>query len=302
MGTVARVVGWGLLGLLVILLGFLLEAHWEIRRLPPRLPERTALAEATAGEGGPVRVSWLNTATQRSPGTPPVGHPVFLLEWADGRMFALDTGMDREGAEAFGRVMERLIDAEPIAFHGSVAEQLGPAVSRLRGVAFTHLHNDHTGGLASLCDAMDDPLPVFQTPRQAELGNYTTRPGRAHLAEAGCAHREGLSDGPLFAVPGFPGLFAIEGGGHTPGSTIFVARGGATTWVFAGDVTNFREPLLANEPKPRLYSLLVTPEASGHLETLRTWLAGLDAEPDVRVVVSHDVEAIAETGPPRRAR
>lgn len=293
-----RLLCWTVLALVAVPLAFLAEAHWEIRRLEPQLPDRAALNRAAAVANGPGRVSWLNTATQGSPGSSPVGHPVFLLEWEDGRVFAIDTGMDRAGAEAFGEFLELLLDAEPIEIFGSVSEQLGGDVSRIRGVGFTHLHSDHTGGLASICQATAEPLRVFQTSRQAELGNYTTLPGRTHLADAGCVRFERLSGGPLHAVPDFPGLFAIAAGGHTPGSTVFVAAQGPTTWIFSGDVTNFRKSLIENQPKPRLYSLLVTPEAPAHLETLRRWLGALDAEPGFRVVVSHDVEALAELGLP----
>jgi glyoxylase-like metal-dependent hydrolase (beta-lactamase superfamily II) len=85
---------------------------------------------------------------------------------------------------------------------------------------------------------------------------------------------------------------AVQAGGHTPGSSLFVARVGDTTWVFAGDVANFRSALLANEPKPAVYSLLITPEAPQVLERLRTGLAALDAAPDFSVVVSHDGGAL----------
>ncbi len=301
MRVLLRVVGLALLALVVVPAAFLLEAHREIRQLPPSLPEQGALLAAAAAEPGPQRVSWLNTASQAGRGSPPVGHPVFLLEWADGRVFAIDTGMDRAGAEEFGALLERLMDVEPIEAFGSVAEQLGDEVDRIRGVGFTHLHSDHTGGLASICAGRGESVRVYQTPRQAELGNYTTRPGRTQIEEAGCGGFERLSGGPLYAVPGFRGLFAVEAGGHTPGSTLFATRSGGTTWVFSGDVTNFRQTLLDNEPKPRLYSLLVTPEAPAHLERLRVWLAELDARDGVQVVVSHDVEAIAASGLPRHA-
>jgi hypothetical protein len=68
--------------------------------------------------------------------------------------------------------------------------------------------------------------------------------------------------------------------------------------VFAGDVTNFRAALIENRPKPRAYSLLVTPEAPAVLERLRVWLGDLDARPDLRVVVSHDLDALEASGLP----
>jgi glyoxylase-like metal-dependent hydrolase (beta-lactamase superfamily II) len=291
-------IGWALLLLVAVAAGFLAEAHWEIRGLVPVLPDRGALAALADAADGPVAVSTLNTASQRGPGRPTMAHPAFVLEWADGRLFLIDTGMDRAGALAFGAPMELLIGSEPIEPHGPPAEQLGDAARRVAGVAFTHLHHDHTGGLASLCVAVGRSLPVFQTPWQADRGNYTTRLGRTQLAAAGCARPERLAGGPLQPVPGFPGLAALPVGGHTPGSTVYFAHVKGHTWIFSGDVTNFRQALLDNRPKERVYSLLVTPEAPEPLETLRVWLAALDREPGFTVVVSHDADALAETGPP----
>ena len=139
-------------------------------------------------------------------------------------------------------------------------------------------------------------LDVFQAPLQFERGNYTTATSEEQIADAACATPQRLEGGPLFAVPGFPGLFAIAAGGHTPGSTAYLARVGDTAWMLAGDVSNEQANLLGDVPKPLLYSLLITPEHRGRLGQLRRWLAALDARPDVRVVVSHDVTAIREAG------
>ena len=143
-------VAWVLLA--VILLGgaVLGEAHLEIRGLAPVLPDRAELDELLGAGSGPVRVSYVNTATQRTPGGSATAFPAFILEWADGRLFVIDTGMEREGALAFGKPLERLLGADPIEPHRSLARQLGEAASRVRGVAFTHLHSDHTGGLGAL--------------------------------------------------------------------------------------------------------------------------------------------------------
>jgi glyoxylase-like metal-dependent hydrolase (beta-lactamase superfamily II) len=327
-----------LLLLLVVLLvfaaGVLGEAHREMRGLDPVLPDARSLAALATAADAPVRASYLNTATQRGGGLP-IAHPVFLLEWSDGRLFAIDAGMDRAGALAFGRPMELLLGAEPIEPYGSPGEQLGDAAVRVAGVAFTHLHGDHTGGLPSLCATAGGAegvgagggsrsvgrrtaargLPVFQTPWQADLGNYTTSPGRDSIARASCATPRRLENGPLRAVPGFDGLAAVAVAGHTPGSTIYAAhvqgRAGAhaahgspaagTTWIFAGDVANFRDSLLENRPKPQIYSLLIVPEAPAVLERLRRWLAALDAEPGFRVVVSHDLEALEASALPRHS-
>lgn len=290
---------WLLLLLVGLGLAALGEAHWEMRGLTPVLPEWDALLALVDVADSPVRVSYVNTATQPGVAGSPLSHPAFVLEWADGRIFLIDTGMDREGARAFGRPFELLFGVEPVEPHASVAEQLGPAAERVRGVAFTHLHVDHTGGLASLCaqrEERDAALPVFQIPWQADRGNYTTTPGREHIAESGCGRPERLGAAAGVPVPGFPGLAVVAAGGHTPGSSVYVARVAGATWVFAGDITFTREALLENRPKERIYSLLITPEAPRVLEALRLWLAGLDARPGVTVVVSHDLGALVTGG------
>jgi glyoxylase-like metal-dependent hydrolase (beta-lactamase superfamily II) len=298
MVRVLAVLGLLLVAGLLVLAGFLAEAHFEIRSLDPTIPSAAELADLAGAEDAPSRVAYANTASQRGPnGT--MAHPVFLLEWADGRLFAIDTGMEREAALAFGEPMELLLDAEPAEAYGAPRELLGPATDRIAGVAFTHLHMDHTGGLASICEGRaPTSLPVFQTPWQADRGNYTTSPGRDAVSRAGCARPERLAGGPLHPVPGFPGLAAMQAGGHTPGSTIYFAAVGDTIWVFSGDVTNFKDALLENRPKEKLYSLLITPEAPEPLARLRVWLAGLDAEPGFRVVVSHDHVALEKSGLP----
>ncbi len=100
----------------------------------------------------------------------------------------------------------------------------------------------------------------------------------------------------MYPMPAFPGVVAIAAGGHTPGSTIFAAKVGGTTWILSGDVTIARQALLDNEPKPLVYSLLILPEAPARLERVRLWLAALDAQPQTVVVVSHDQAALEASG------
>jgi glyoxylase-like metal-dependent hydrolase (beta-lactamase superfamily II) len=118
----------------------------------------------------------------------------------------------------------------------------------------------------------------------------------AHVEQASCAEPLRLGGGPLHRFPGFPGLVAFAAGGHTPGSTIFFARVQDRIWVHAGDITNFRENLLLDRPKPWAYSYLITPEARGRLAPLRPWLAGLDQIDAWSVVVSHDHAALLQSG------
>jgi len=299
MGRIAKGLGWIAFAVLATLGIFLAEAHWEIRRIAPLLADRGALDAKLDAPGGPIRLHVINTATQPGgDGGPSIGHPSFRIEWPDGRVFLIDVGMDPAGAEEFGRTLELLIDAEPIQPHGSLAEQLGADAQNVAGVAFTHLHIDHTQGFAELCRSVGRGIDVFETTWQARRGNYTTASGREAVDASGCARKRELADGPVYTVPGFPGLVAVAAGGHTPGSTVYFVRVGDTTWALAGDISNFHDALIENRPKPKLYSLLVTPEATTRLEALRRWLAAIHALPGYEVVVSHDVDAIAASGPP----
>jgi glyoxylase-like metal-dependent hydrolase (beta-lactamase superfamily II) len=295
----------GVVGVLVLAVA-LAEAHVEIRSIHPELPDAAALAALTDVPDAPLRIAYLNTASQRGAAPATLGHPAFLLDWADGRRFLIDLGMERDQALVFGRLTGLAFGSDPIVTYGSPAEQLGPEVQRIRGVAFTHLHNDHTGGLPGLCRALARPLPLFQTPWQAELGNFSTRPGRAHLEAADCVRVERLPARPLSLIPGFPGLAVVAGAGHTPGSSVFAARVQGLTWLLAGDITNFRINLDEDRPKAWIYSAFIVPESRERLAELRRWLRELDALPGFRVVVSHDLEALERSGlpavaPPGRA-
>ena len=68
-----------------------------------------------------------------------------------------------------------------------MAEQLGPALERVSGIAFTHLHTDHTTGILELCEKGPERIPVFQSPTQSDVVNFTTRGGQDHIAQAACA-------------------------------------------------------------------------------------------------------------------
>lgn len=305
-----RVAGW-LLGLLCLLavaaaaaLGL---AHRAIRRIEPPLPgvaEVAAVAEP--GADGPIRVWAIDTARQAMPRSAVLepardpepdrpyvmGFPAFALEWPDGDIFLIDLGMDRESALAFGRPNEWVVGAAPLEFEVDVATALGENVARVEGVGFTHLHSDHTDGAVALCRSAGRALHVFYTPLQSVETNYTTRPGRAPIEEAGCLEPRLLAGGPLHGVPGFPGLFVFAAGGHTPGSQVFVARlqGAAAgrTLVFVGDLVNHRDGIRLDIPKPAWYSRWVVPEHTERLARLRRYLAAVAQRPGVTLLVSHD--------------
>ncbi|MGH0030701.1 MAG: MBL fold metallo-hydrolase [Myxococcota bacterium] len=299
-----------LVGLAVLALAVVLGlAHRGVRAVRPALPDVAALRAPNPHADLPTGLFRIDTARQPTPRSGVLDperdprpsaayvmtHTAFVLAWPDGRLFLFDAGMDRASAADFGATLETFSGAEPIEVRSPVAERLGPALERVRGAAFSHLHTDHTAGIVAVCQALGRPLPVFQTPSQHAGGNYTTRPGRAQLADAGCVEPVRVDDAPLAEVPGFPGLSLVAASGHTPGSQMLVAHVrtplGIDTWVFTGDVVNHRDGIRHDVPKPRLYSLLVVPEDTERLSALRALLADA-AKRGARLAVSHDAAAL----------
>jgi len=67
-------------------------------------------------------------------------------------------------------------------------------------------------------------------------------------------------------------------------------------WLFSGDTTNSMLNLRSNTGKGFLYSNIFVPENTNRTGELRLLLRDLDAENDIDVVVSHDLEALVATG------
>lgn len=283
-------------------------AHREIRARDPELPSDAALLALAAEPGGPVAAAWHETAYQAMPrarvlersqdpdtNAPyAMSHPSFALAWPDGRLLLVDLGMEREAALAFGRPLE-WVGAKPAVFVQGAASALGTAALRVAGALFTHLHTDHVEGVVALCGARGGaPLPVFQTAAQAELANYTTRPGRRLLEQAGCVAPVRLPEGRLARLAGFPGVAVVDAAGHTPGSQVVLAvLSDGRRLAFTGDVANHVEGIRRNVGKPFLYGLLVVPESPARLERVRRWLGRLEGELGFDLVVAHDRAQLA---------
>jgi glyoxylase-like metal-dependent hydrolase (beta-lactamase superfamily II) len=307
------------LALLALALG-LAWAHLAIRReRAPLPPVDEVMASRDASEKAPVRLSWINTASQPmprsgvldpgrdpAPGTPYVmSHPSFVLEWKDGKILLVDAGMSVEQAEDFGAPLERLGFAGPMQPIASVQAALGQARTRVWGIVFTHLHQDHVGGIADLCRTARRDLDILMTRAQDVATNYTTRSGRRLVADTPCAKVARIDGPPLLAASGFPGVHVVRAGGHTPGSQIVIAhvgaRGERRTYVLTGDIVNALDGAVHDVPKPWAYRTFVVPEDETRQGELRRWLEqlrGLGAT----LLVSHDQRAIEAAALPAFAR
>jgi len=292
-------------------------AHLAVRRERGPLPEIEVVRGALLPVAdGPVRAFFVNSASQAMPRSAVLdsvhdprpeakyvmSHPVFVLEWADGRLLLIDAGMTRAGAVQFGQRIRWLSGGELIQPHRSVAERLGGAVRRVEAIIFTHLHVDHVGGLTELCESADHPIDVFMTEAQAERPNFTTRPGLRMLETAGCARPQRLPAGALVPVPGFPGVTVTPVGGHTPGGQIVLAHVGGeedgSSYAFLGDVANHIDGILYNVAKPLAYRLLIVPEDEVRLTELRRFARRLQQATGATLLVSHDQFSVEESGIP----
>ncbi len=276
---------------------YLIPPHLQIRGVTPGLPSDSELRNLLSLPDGPTRILLVRSSEQSRPGFA-IGHMAVAIEWSDGRMFVIDAAMDHQATLDFAELIALMgPGAGPVQFHGTIADRLGGATSRIAGLGFTHLHIDHVQGIGALCNARGPGATVYRTRWQADEHNLHTREGSA-LVDGSCFAPTTLDGEGLLAVEGFPGLMIAGLGGHTPGSTLFVAAVDGMLWLMSGDISNAKDDLLNNRGKGFAYSGLIVPENTRRTEELRLWLARLDAEPDMQVIVSHDIPAALASGLP----
>ena len=291
--------------------------HLVVQREHAPLPLVSDVLDFATATDAPTKVWVIETARQTTPrsavldpGTDPkpgapyvMTHPSFILEWADGRLLLIDLGMTRAGAIKFGGPMESLVGAPPIEPLTTVAGALGEAVSRVKGIVFTHLHIDHVDGLRDLCPRVLHPLKVFMTGPQLDTWTLFTAEGKNLVETSGCTDRVRIGGAPLIPLEGFPGVGVIAAGGHTPGSQAIVAvvrdpAGTVKRYVFSGDITNTIDGVRGDVSKPLLYRLILVPEDDDRLGELRRYLRALESEHQVAIVVSHDQLHLQSLGIP----
>lgn len=285
--VILRWLGVALLVTVVAIAALLVPPHLQIRSVSPPLPSEADLRRLLNVVGGPVAVRYVVTSHQQTD-QGVLGHDVFLIEWADGKLFMIDSGMDHDTAIAFGETVQDLFGGEPAVVDGTVADLIGERLQHVEGVGFTHLHIDHTQGLIGFCAARGDGAELLQTTYQRDLHNFNTTEG-AEIVASSCLSRRDVTDDGLTTFDEFPGLGIAPLGGHTPGSTLFAVGVGDRLLLFSGDITNSLADLRADRGKGFFYSYLFVPEDTARTRELRHWLAALDAAPDVDVVVSHDL-------------
>jgi glyoxylase-like metal-dependent hydrolase (beta-lactamase superfamily II) len=279
--------------------------RYTLAALRTPLPPAAGVAGTSQASEVPVRISWFNTASQFVPRSALIdtskdadpeawarmSFPVFVLEWADGRILLVDAGMDGPTARRFGVPIERAVGGDPIEPIVDVAAALGPARDRVAGIVFTHLHEDHVQGVETLCRAGAKPVEALLASAQAEHPYYHTRPSLELLRRTPCVRVKTLPAEPMSELPGFPGVVVIAAAGHTPGTQLVVAHVGsreARPIVLAGDVANLHAGIELDRAKPWLYRLLVVPEDEGRLGEVREYLRDLEQQFGVTALVSHD--------------
>lgn len=277
---------------------FLVPQHVQIRAITPPIPTVSELVALERADG-PIALYYLNTSEQAL-GRGSLTHSVFVFEWPDGRLLLVDAGMREAQALEFATLLRRMSGGKEATLHGDVAELLGKDTKRVAGVAFTHLHIDHSEGVVALCGALEAQPPssqpmLLQTSFQKAEQNFNTREGAAILQDS-CLQTHTLVAGAVWQSETFPGLGMIPVGGHTPGSTLFAATIGGQLYVLSGDITNTKAAITEDSGKGWVYSNLLVPENTVRTGQLRQWLRGLMEREDTTVVVSHDLEDIRASG------
>lgn len=299
--------------LVVVGLNILRLTHQQINDLQPSLPSRTEIHASARVPNLPVSIGWLETSwlpSQRAlvldtqvdpaPGLAyEITFPAFVVTWADGRRFVIDAGLSPAAAEDLSRSLTWFTQSGPMTYVGSLSTLIKPQT--IDGLGFTHLHVDHTSGADDLC-AAGASYTLYQSVEQFNVLNYLTFRQADQLTEMACSRRLLLAsqDNLLREIQGFPGLYVTHVAGHTPGSQVFVVhvREGLKrmTYVIAGDLANHRDGVRHNISKPSWYSRWVVPESLSQLDMARRWLGHLDSQARITVLLSHDRQALLDSG------
>ncbi len=292
----------------------LVPAHLDIRRARPPLPPiETVRTAVSAVADPPVRLTWINTSSQAMPRSSVLGsgdphpqrpyrlsHSAFAVEWSDGRILLIDSGMTRPQAIAFG-AMATWIGAEPLVVYTTVAEALGERAADVAGITFTHLHVDHVDGAGELCTPGEPGrIAAFLNDAQLHQTNHTTGAALDSVRRLECLRLVETGAAGLLPLEGFSGVFVIPAAGHTPGSQLVVVALGDGEQrrgvVFSGDTVNNIDGVNFDVGKPAIYSALIVPEHDERLGEVRRYLRSLRDHAGFELLVSHDEAALEASG------
>lgn len=161
---------------------------------------------------------------------------------------------------------------------------LGLDWADLRGVAISHVHVDHTGGLRFV--PADVPV-VFQRAEFEFGATISPKMGGVYAAVPKDYLRDGLDivliDGDVELAPG---LTAIDTAGHTPGHQSFIITLGARSIVLACDAADLRKNIVEAIP----CGTQMRPEDAGAALLAVERLRELDQRDGVEVWPGHDPE------------
>jgi glyoxylase-like metal-dependent hydrolase (beta-lactamase superfamily II) len=256
----------------------------ELRRLARSLPgerpiriNHAQLTEASLPIG--VVFAWKSLSVPL-----PFTHGAYQIVYPDG-FGMIDAGLDEAAARAMAQGQE-------ISYSNEAYAAIERGLAAARWIVITHEHVDHVGGIASYATPMDLVGRLHLTPEQ--LANASEVSG---IPEVSPALREALQ--PL-AYDHYhalaPGVVLIEAPGHTPGSQmVFVQLADGREVIFLGDVAWHLDQIRQLWYRPRLvtdYSLHENREqVMGEFRALHDLM---QAEPDLTLLVSHDVAQRAE--------
>ena len=205
----------------------------------------------------------LIAAERHVTGVDPMVLPVraFLVRSADG-LTLVDTGSGTTKGPRMGRLPSSLV-------------ALGVAPGAIGAIVMTHLHLDHSGGLADPAGRsafpnarlvmheaeaayfLDTPMAALdaRSRRHAELQRALVQPYREQLRRV----RDGEGAGPLTAV---------LAPGHTPGHTVWIATSGGRSLMVLGDVVHLGAVQLPRPDTAMIYDVDPTLAAATRREIL----------------------------------
>jgi glyoxylase-like metal-dependent hydrolase (beta-lactamase superfamily II) len=179
-------------------------------------------------------------AARFQPSPPRVSINCFLI-WSGGRLAIVDTGAGDKMGPTLG-ILPRTLAA------------LGVAPGDIDTVLLTHLHPDHSNGLAGAhgealfpeAELVVGEADVRYRLDDAERGRFEPVPQRRYFNDpreqiAPYAGRMRHAGGEVF-----PGVTAVPLAGHTPGHTGYVVSSGDETLLIWGDICHVAELQLPN--------------------------------------------------------